>query len=417
MAEIRRSSGVVQEQRAIWMVVRLCLFLTFPAALPGAQEANRSRRFGPDSCGPVDPAYIRIADETGGLPMFLQPSEAGKATHFMRESSGENHVTLFWATGRLQGARREFTVPVDSSVQRTTFSLSTDTKGTLMTLLRPSGEAVVPGAAGVEITELNCGRVVTVATPEAGDWRAQVAGSGRFWLEAGGKSEIFLVSVEFVRLGGRPGHEGYFRIPGQPIGGQAATLQVTFSGPAKTAGFELVSEDGEVIQPIPLRREGAGDASDGQDHPLNGEYYGSFELPVEPFRVAVTGRDEKGHAYQRYFHTLFRAENVEVLPPLDLEDLAPGKTTTINYSVRNVGPPAPFRILVYDTRHFVTRVEPRELTLDTGASATVEIDVVVPPDTQPGIGSDLTVTATSIADPTTTNGSSKHLSVFATTNP
>ena len=121
--------------------------------------------------------------------MFLQPSEAGKATHFMRESSGENHVTLFWGTGRLQGARREFTVPVDSSVQRTTFSLSTDTKGTLMTLLRPSGEAVVPGAAGVEITELNCGRVVTVATPEAGDWRAQVAGSGRFWLEAGSRAK------------------------------------------------------------------------------------------------------------------------------------------------------------------------------------------------------------------------------------
>jgi von Willebrand factor A domain-containing protein 7 len=307
MAEIRRPSGVVQEQRAICVVVRLCLFLTFPAALPGAQEANRSRRFGPDSCGPVDPAYIRIADETGGLPMFLQPSEAGKATHFMRESSGENHVTLFWATAKFQGGRQEFTVPVDSSVERVTFSLSTDTKGTLMTILRPSGEVVASGAA-VEITELNCGRVVTVATPEAGDWRAQVAGSGGFWLEAGGKSEISLVSVEFVRLGGRPGHEGYFRIPGQPIAGQAATLRVTLSGPAKSVDFQLVSEDGEVIQPLPLRRESSGDESEGDDR-LDAEYYGSFDLPSQAFRVAVTGQDEKGHAYPKVLsHPVSRGE-------------------------------------------------------------------------------------------------------------
>jgi hypothetical protein len=32
--------------------------------------------FGPNSCVTADPAYIRTADETGGMPLFFQRSEA-----------------------------------------------------------------------------------------------------------------------------------------------------------------------------------------------------------------------------------------------------------------------------------------------------------------------------------------------------
>ncbi len=81
MTEIRRPSGVVQEQRAIWMAVRLCLFLTFPAALPGAQEANRSRRFGPDSCGPVDPAYISKARAGNSQFRSIQASKGPRSRY------------------------------------------------------------------------------------------------------------------------------------------------------------------------------------------------------------------------------------------------------------------------------------------------------------------------------------------------
>jgi von Willebrand factor A domain-containing protein 7 len=411
MAMIHRVSGVANPGRMmVTVLTTLLLYLIITISRLSAQQSqpNRSRKFGTDSCGPVDPTYIRIANETGGQPMFLQPSEAGKAGHFMRESMGENAVTLLWATGKLEGATREFTIPVDSSVDRTTFSLSTDTKGTSMTLLRPSGEEINAGTAGVEISELNCGRIVTVASPEAGDWRAQIAGSGTFWVQAQGKSEIYFVTVEFVRAKGRPGHQGYFRIPGQPIAGEPATLQVELSGLARDAAFELVTEDGKVIQPIHLRPETSGDDS---------EYYGSFELPARPFRVAVTGRDDKGNDYQRYFHTLFRAENVEVIPERAVtDDLRPGKTTSVNYTVRNVGPAAAFRIVVYDTRHFLSRVEPRELKLETGASANVSVDLSVPAETQPGTGLDLTITATSASDPATTNGNSQHLSVFTAAN-
>jgi len=379
------------------------------AAAAGQQGVNRSRRFGPDACGPVDPSYIRIANETGGQPMFLQPSEAAKAVQFMRESVGENRVTFLWATGTLDSAHREYKVPIDSTVQRATFSLSTDTKGTSMTILLPSGDSAAPGGTGIQMTELNCGRIVTVDKPQAGEWQVTIRGSGTFWLEAQGKSEIFLSTVEFVRPGGRPGHEGLFRIPGQPISGEPATVELNISGPLATAAFELVAQNGEMIKPLGMRVV----SSEGDER----EYVGTFDLPTEPFRIAVTGRESGGKRYQRYFHTLFHAETVEVLPQHPTDDLKPGETATVNYTVRNVGAPATFRIIAVDSRHFVTRVDPQTPTLARGASGKISVDLTVPADTQIGAGLDLTVTATSTSDAAATNGTSEHLSVFAPQKP
>src|SRR5215831_10420603 len=81
-------------------------------------STNRSRPFGPDACGPVDPAYIRTANETGGVPMFLQRSEAVKAFHLVRESTRNNVATVFWATGTLDGQPQTIDVSVDSVTQR-----------------------------------------------------------------------------------------------------------------------------------------------------------------------------------------------------------------------------------------------------------------------------------------------------------
>jgi hypothetical protein len=350
------------------MVILVC------ASGAGQQVPNRSRRFGPDACGPVDPSYIRMVNETGGQPMFLQPSEAAKAVHFMRESVGENHVMFLWATDTLDSSSRNFTVPIDSAVKRATFSLSTDTKGTSMTVVSPAGQNIAPGSTGVEITELNCGRIVTLTAPQPGDWRVMIRGVGTFWLQAQGKSDIFLTTLEFVRQGGRPGHEGLVRISGQPILNQPGTLQLNLSGDFETAEFQLVGQNGESITPVHMRIV----SSDKDER----EYVGTFDLPSKPFRVAVLGQDATGNEHQRYFNTLFHAESVEVALQQTAEDLNPGTTTTVKCKVRNVGPPTTFRVMAVDTPHFITRVEPSTLTLAAGASGTVSIDLTVPAETQ-----------------------------------
>src|SRR5439155_19552685 len=61
----------IRAQRAVVLVFLLwCLLPVF------GQTTNTSRSFSPGACGPADPAYIHTAEETGGIPMFLQRSEA-----------------------------------------------------------------------------------------------------------------------------------------------------------------------------------------------------------------------------------------------------------------------------------------------------------------------------------------------------
>src|SRR6266852_8670759 len=214
---------------------------------------NRARSFGPDACGPADPAYIRTANETGGIPMFLQRSEAAKAFHLVRESARNNVATVFWATGVLDGKPQTITIPVDSVTKRITFTFSVDTKGNKLKLTQPSGGAITEGLAGTEDTELNCGRILTVSSPEAGEWRAEITGTGGFWMEAQAQSDIYFVAVEFVKEGGCRGHEGLFRIQGQPVAGTPATLQASLSAsPAKTTEFYLVTARGQTIQKLQM---------------------------------------------------------------------------------------------------------------------------------------------------------------------
>jgi hypothetical protein len=112
---------------------------------------NRSRAFGPDACGPADPTYIHSANETGGIPMFLQRSEAAKAFHLVRETTRSNVSTVFWATGTLDGKPQVITIPVDSVTKRITFAFSVDTKGNELKLSQPSGGTITGGGWRVQM--------------------------------------------------------------------------------------------------------------------------------------------------------------------------------------------------------------------------------------------------------------------------
>lgn len=367
-------------------------------------STNRAPSFEAGACGPADPAYIHTANETGGVPLFLQRSEAGKALHLMRESSRDNVETVFWATGTLSEKGQRVEIPVDSVTERITFAFSVDTKGSKLTLVPPSGGAITEGSPNAEVTELNCGRIVTVVSPEAGNWRAEITGGGRFWMEAKAQSDIYFVQAEFVKLGGRPGHEGFFRIEGQPVAGRPATLQVNISAAATTtADFQLVTEGGETIRKVPMQA--------GNSNRENLELVGTLQLPKVPFRVAVTGIDWNGKPYQRFFPSLFHSESVEVSHKPDFDDLLAGRTKQLAFRVQNFGPRRTFKMTVTDARQFVSKVQPTQLTLGADESQIIHVDLTVPGGTAPGVGDDLVVVAASTGEPATSNSSVVHFSV------
>src|ERR1700751_943048 len=114
-------------------------------------STNRSRSFGPDACGPADPTYIHTANETGGIPMFLQRSEAAKAFHLVSESTRNNVSTVLWATGVLDGQTQVFDVPVDSLTQRITLTFSFDTEGTTAMVVAPSRGTIKQASSDTDI--------------------------------------------------------------------------------------------------------------------------------------------------------------------------------------------------------------------------------------------------------------------------
>src|ERR1700739_3910615 len=144
-------SCAISRRFTVW-----ALALVSPVALCGSgwslfaqaqPSTNPSRSSGPDTCGPADPVYIHTANQTGGIPLFLQRSEASKAFHLVRESTRSNVATVFWMTGMLDGNPQSIAIPVDSVTKRITFALSGDTKGSKFKLSQPSGGAVTEGSA------------------------------------------------------------------------------------------------------------------------------------------------------------------------------------------------------------------------------------------------------------------------------
>ena len=410
----RAMNCAISRRFTVWALALMSsVALCFSGSLLCAQtqpSTNPTRTFGPDACGPADPVYIHTANETGGIPMFLQRSEASKAFHLVRESTRSNVATVFWATGTLDGNPQTIAIPVDSVTKRITFALSGDTKGSKFKLTQPSGGAITEGSADIEITELNCGRILTVSSPEPGEWRAEITGTGRFWMEVQAQSDIYFVGAEFVERGGRPGHEGLFRIQGQPVAGSSATLQVSASARAtKSTEFYLVNEQGEAIQKLQMQAVNS--------DPEVPEFVGSVDLPSVSFRVAMKGRDSNGKQYQRFFSNLFHAESVEVSAKPDFDDLPAGSTQQIAFTVRNIGFSRTFNITVTDSHHFVGRVEPKQLTLGAGESGIVRVDLTVPAGTATGLGEDLVIVAASTVGPPTSNSSVLHSSVSIPQNP
>jgi len=102
-------------QRYTWGVKKVAWFcpivlLGLGRAFFSSPQPQSSFR---EACGLADAAYIRTANETGGIPMFLQRSEAEKAFHLVRESTRNNISTVFWATGSLERRAEVFEIPVD----------------------------------------------------------------------------------------------------------------------------------------------------------------------------------------------------------------------------------------------------------------------------------------------------------------
>ena len=293
---------------------------------------------------------------------------------FIAETSRSDSAMILWAGGTASDANGGFVVPVDASVKRLTLTIMFDGTGGSAEIVKPDG-GVVRAGAGPGDAILNCGRILSVDAPEAGDWRVTPTPSSRFWLMVLARSDRDLLTAEFVRRGGRPGHEGLFPITGSPIAGRPAMLRVALSEPEERLPvFELFSAQGRPIQRVTLDRVG------------DDEFVGEIELPSSPFRVGVSGTNADGVRYQRMIGRMYRAESVEVVPPV-LDEVKAGADTPIEFIVRNYGGRVRYRVTATVGGQVLTGVEPP--VLDFATTGEQRITVSLPARTIDAAGTSL----------------------------
>jgi hypothetical protein len=244
----------------------------------------------------IDPAYVRVAENTGGQVFLFDRSEAGRSLVLMRE--GMTHrETVFRATGTLASGYRDFQFPVDTTIESLLFSISLQCAQSVV-IYRPSGTELDSSAPGVDDNRYRAGRIVVMSRPEPGVWQVRIGGSGLFFALVEAKSDVSLHSVQFVQLGGRPGHEGYFPMTAPPRLNVAQMLAASVSGSGVT-GFRVVDAANATVQSLELAADENG---------AEGEFYGSVIPSRKDFRIVVEGRDSRGYPYQRIFPRLFHAE-------------------------------------------------------------------------------------------------------------
>ena len=323
-----------------------------------AQGAGRS--YGPGVCGPLDPTYVRTATETGGQPFPMSPSEIVKMTTLMAETSRSDATLVLWAGGTATDAAGGFTIPVDPSIRRLTLATTFDGKGGSVEITRPDGTVVAPGSSAND-TVLNCGRIVSVDAPSGGEWRLTPKPTAEFWAVVHARSDRDLLSTEFVRPGGRPGHEGLFKMDGMPLRGRPAMLRVRLTEPvAATPEFILLSRQGRPLGQVTLARVD------------DEEFVGEMELPAVPFRVAVAGTDDAGARYQRVDQRLFRGETVEVVAASS-GVIKGGSDAPMSFIVRNHGERARYRITATAGGEVLKRIEPVTVDLEPGTERRVTV--------------------------------------------
>ena len=243
---------------------------------------------------------------------------------------------------------------------------------------------------------MNCGRIVTVISPEAGKWRAEITGTGRFWMEAQAQSDIYFVAVEFVKKGGRPGHEGLFRIQGQPL-----------AGTRNPSGLSLRqrNQDHRVLSGYrtgPDHPEAA-DAAVNSDREFL-EFVGSVDLPSVPFRVAVKGATRMAGNTRDFSRICFMRKAWKFL-----------QSWTLTSCPREAPSKSRSRCETLASRAHSSDGNGRASIREQGGTeragagrggvGTVRVDLTVPAGTAPGVGDDVVIVARSIAGPPTSNSS------------
>lgn len=352
------------------------------ASLVGAVEGialSRSISISPmafGSCSPIDPAYVRLANNTGGQLFVLSVTEAGSITKLADFLNRTNAVDVLHVSGTLSGIAKTYDVPVDSTITRVTFSVS----GTsTVTVTRPNNTVVQPTDPNVTNVPLGSGAVYSLTNMPTGTWRVTVNGTGDFSVRVVAESALDFSFFDFLDSSGLSMHGRFTDIPGFPEVNQAGNVVAQVSASANTAQFAFRNPDGSALQSLSLTELGWANEDPAPSFSVGPvrQFLGQVTPPATTFRTYVTGVDVNGVPYQRVKSTVTKPQTVKITPPTPVA-LTPGQSTTYVFKVTNSGATDTFSLTGVDDKGFLTSVSPATITLTNGQTADVSV-VLQPP--------------------------------------
>lgn len=330
------------------------------------------------SCSPIDPAYIKVAQATGGQVFVINPNETSLLFNLIKPSLKGDLEPILILQDTHTTTAKNYTIPVDSTISGITLSITSDVLSTAK-VFRPSGAEVLPTDAGVAITTLSTAKIIRIDAPEAGSWSLSVSGAGKLSVSVSGNSSISFDNFDFVEERGRPGHTGFFPIFGKPIVSSDPAQSIAFMrGDIATTNFELLALDNRVIRSVDLNK-GTGEVA-------KDEFFGTFVLPAEPFRIGVKGVDQVGNPYARVYPRVFSAQTVKIVPDTPLLALNREGSTKINFTVTNYGAAGQFAFSASQAMGLSIQISPSTISLDTNQSAQIQVDLSIPTGTTLEVG-------------------------------
>jgi hypothetical protein len=223
--------------------------------------------------------------------------------------------------------------------------------------------------------------------------------SSQLEIPAGTTPPVSFLQCDIVELRGRFMHEGWFPIPGNPLPGPA-TLQATLTGPLQTAEFRLIDVNEGLLQSLEL--DLADEAPDGKT------YLGSFDVPDEPFKFAVSGVDDQDAAYDVVCPRVFQPRTIDVRFDALFNLVEPG-VVPLSLVITNHGPSGTFLLSVEDDMGVGATIDDLQVELEQDESKATTVNLNVPAITVGVL--DITVTATATSE--TDNGYAGYGSTLA----
>jgi hypothetical protein len=272
--------------------------------------------------------YGQIAASTGGQYHSGPRGEVRNLSSILDTViTGDSSTVLRVVDILAVGGTKTFTVPVDSYMNRVSFSLRSTGTNFSLVITQPDSKRLDTTDPGVSRTLLSDSVFISVNNPQHGEYTATVTGAGNFTLSCMGVSSLHLSSFSFATVRGRAGHTGWYPITGPPPYNQRIGALADIAGPFTSANFTFRTSTFSVITTPPMNA-GSGDFG----FPPANSFFTILDVPNQDFLIYVSGTDKGGNKYQRMLDSVIKPVFSNATFPLSGNQTFPTNITSSNSS-------------------------------------------------------------------------------------